>query len=94
MDSYSLGFLLCSTARLATDRGFTFFRIDRPGWTKFDSMGRAKGSLEIELFNVLPAGAAVIRADTLSSEEAPATALFDASSFATPCAPLPGKASR
>jgi hypothetical protein len=92
--SYARVFLICSTVRLATDRGFTFFRIEPLGWTKPDPMGRAKGSFEIELLNVPPTGAAVIRPDTPPSAERPANAAFDASSFVTPCAPLPGKASR
>jgi hypothetical protein len=77
-----------------TDRGFRFFRIQGLGWTKPDPMGLAKGSFVIELVNVPPADAAVIRADNPPSAEPPATAVFDASSFAMPCAPLPGKASR
>ena len=92
--SYAQVFLLCSTVRVATDRGFRFFRIESLGWGKEDPMGRAKGSFEIELFNLPPAGAPVFDIDTPPSGELAATAVFDASSFATPCAPLRGKASR
>lgn len=92
--SYARVFLVCSAVRLVTDRGFRFFRIQSLGWTKPDPMGLAKGSFEIELVNVPPADAAVIRADNPPTAEPPPTAVLDASSFATPCAPLPGKASR
>jgi hypothetical protein len=78
-------FLVCSAVRAASGRGFTFFRMaNQVSESSGPSVGQRKGSFEIELFNVPPAGAPVVGIGTALG--APETAVIDASSYAPWCA--------